>query len=114
MGRATAYKRLKAATLLESVLAMGLVAAALSFAIGMHARILGADHSTDRLQAWALSERIIAARMSGSEGEVPLVHGMDMEVTEMRVAPGMVHIHIVFARNGRAVLSRNSIIPEPS
>ncbi len=114
MGRTTAHQRLKAATLLESVLAMGLVAAAMSFAIGMHARILGADRSADRMQAWAVSERMIAERMNGADGDTPVVNGLEVEVEETGVAPGILRIDITCSRNGRQVLSRSCIIAEPS
>ena len=54
--------RIKAATLLESVLALALLAGALSFGVYMHFRVMSSARSGDRCEAWSMSERVADGR----------------------------------------------------
>jgi hypothetical protein len=109
--------RLKAATLLESVLAMGMMAAALSFAVGLHFRVLSSDRSADRLQAWTLTEQVFAQRATmaiapsiASEAADPN-GSLRTEVQERTVAPGLVEVTITCSRGERTILERRGILP---
>ncbi len=48
--------RLKAATLLESVVALSLLASIVSFAVLMQSRVIAAHTSEDKVHAWMYSE----------------------------------------------------------
>ena len=108
--------RLIAATLLESVLAMGLMATALSFAVGLHFRILASDKASDLMQAWSMTERVIAQYETGaapfgssaSEANDPRY---ELTVSEKAYAPGSIELTITCTRHQRRVLQRQCIIP---
>jgi type II secretory pathway pseudopilin PulG len=82
--------KLKAATLLESVIAIGMVSAALSFGIAMAFSVIRADTSAEELEAWAGTELRLEQRLSGDvsipgssqntfickEGETPYSSGI--------------------------------------
>jgi|GEM_PF-1980339 len=103
--------RLKAATLLESVLAMSLMAGALSFAVGLYSRILASDHAADRMRAWALTEVVLAGRLQNGGIDVPRSTRFEIKVSGTPIAPGVTELTITCTRGGRALLERKCIIP---
>jgi hypothetical protein len=103
--------RLKAATLLESVLAMGLMAGALSFAVGMYSRTLAADRSSDRLLAWAITEAVIATRDQVDQPAPPAPPHIAVDIQEQVIAPGLVQLTIRCSRGERTLLTRSVIQP---
>lgn len=108
-------KKLKAATLLESVIAMSMMAAALSFAVGLHFRILHSDQGADKVQAWALTEELLAHRSTGSwveqiERNEDFKH-FEIQINEEVHSPGLIDISIVIHKGKALLLERRCIIP---
>lgn len=102
--------KLKAATLLESVLAMALIATVLSFAVGLHAHILSSDKAADRLQAWALTEEILAQRERGAPYGMIKCAGISVVTAETVYAPGMVELMMVCSKDEKIFLERRCIL----
>ncbi|MBK6881993.1 MAG: hypothetical protein IPH05_03415 [Flavobacteriales bacterium] len=111
--RTPTTQRLVAATLMESVLALGLMATALSFAVGLHFRLLTSDHSADRLQAWALTEEVIAAREQPSSLVTPGTGSLSLAVSERPYALGLSELTISCTKGDRSILVRRCIVPAP-
>ena len=105
------HSRIRASSLLESVLALALLAGALSFSVGLHFRVLTADRSSDRLQAWSLSESLAAAPLSDGREATLQVDGMIGERVLSPYAPGLYEAHIRVQRNGHDILDRRLMIP---
>lgn len=103
--------RLKAATLLESVLAIGLMAAALAFGTAMYGRVLGADHAMERLRAWALTEEILTARSQALPDQPWDTHRFNVSLSETPIGQGLVLVTIRCARGDRELLQRSTIQP---
>ncbi len=106
--------RLKAATLLESILAMGLMAASLAFAVGLHSRILLSDHAPERIQAWALTEEVLERQraragtvMEGTSQQGPFT----VVVTEKPYASGLSRLSIACSLGTHRILERQCLIP---
>jgi hypothetical protein len=98
---------------MESVLALGLMATALSFAVGLHFRLLTSDHSADRLQAWALTEEVIAAREQPSSLVTPGTGSLSLAVSERPYALGLSELTISCTKGDRSILVRRCIVPAP-
>jgi hypothetical protein len=96
---------------LESVLALGLMAAVLSFAVGLHFRLLSSDHSGDRLQAWALTEEILVSRENDIATGARELGKFHIVVGEEPYAPGIVQVVISCSRGERTVLTRRCLLP---
>lgn len=108
--------KLTAATLLESVLAMGLMATALSFAVGLHFRILASDKAADLMQAWSMTESVIAQYEAGSDtwrsaGSDATSARFELTISEKAYAIGLTEISIICERHQRQILQRQCIIP---
>ena len=117
MGTKQSTKRgkLSGATLLESVLALGLMATALSFAVGLHFRIAASDRAMELLQAWSFTEVEVATHQVwgyglGTNDEADRTPFL-IERTERAVGPGLVELTIRCVRRERVVLTRRCILP---
>lgn len=104
---------LQAATLLESVLAMGLLAAVMSLAVLMHARTLASGRAYARMQAWSASEAALAAIAEGAPldrtWEAP--PGMTLTAEDAVIAPGVRTVHLTCTNGAGTVLDRRIILP---
>jgi hypothetical protein len=108
--------RLMAATLLESVLALGLMAMALSFAVGLHARLHSADRGKDLLYAWALTEQEMARQealgpVKHDNRRTELEEGFVLAVQADRIGPRLQRVTYSVVRYDRTVLQRRFVTP---
>ena len=107
--------RLKAATLLESVLAMGLLAAIMSLAVLMHARTLTSARAGMRMQAWSATEAALVAVAEGASldrtWEAP--PGMALAVEGTAIVPGLRSLRLVCTNGNGVLLERRVILPAP-
>lgn len=106
--------RLRAGSLLESVLALTLIAGALSAAVALHAQVLGSDRALERISAWSAVQGALAEPWptAGSTSVEP-VPGWPVEGTVTLVGPGLVRIDLVCLRHGKPVLHHSVIRPVP-
>lgn len=108
-------RRLKAATLLESVLAMGLLAAVMSLAVLMHARTLATSRGQVRLRAWAATETALVGIAHG----VPVDHawpappGLTLKAEGTVIAPGLRSVRLSCSGATGVLLERHVILPIP-
>lgn len=106
--------RLKAGSILESVLALSLLAGALASGVWIHARTLSTDRSQAMVQAWGVTECLLADPASYTPSSDPVV--MDgMEVTVQRETIGGHTVRLTFTcrRSGQVVLERRTIRTVP-
>jgi hypothetical protein len=107
-------KRLPGGSLLESVLALCLIAGALSAAVALHSQMLGSDRAMDRLGAWSAMQAVLKEPIVG-----PGVHHfeqVDEWSVERRVsviARQTVRVDMTCTRNGRVALEHSIIRPIP-
>lgn len=101
--------RLPAATLLESVLALGLLASAMAFAMALYFQLMTTDRSADRLQAWMLTELVLA----DPAHTLPAASaGLVLGVSERSYAPGLIELTITCTKAGKPILIRRCIQPD--
>lgn len=117
MGTITTFRTFKVSgsSLLEGVLALTLIGTVLSFAMWMHLRILATESSTDRIQAWAISEEMLWRVERNDPAMTPSEHfeGMEASVERQLHSEGTLLVTVTCSRAGRTILVRRSIIAEP-
>jgi hypothetical protein len=113
MRRSCAY-RLRAGSLLESVLALTLIAGALSAAVALHAQVLGSDRALERISAWSAIQGALAGPWpAAGRSSVEPMPGWPVEGTVTLIGPGLVRLDLVCTRHGRPVLDHSVIRPVP-
>ena len=107
--------RIKAATLLESVLALALLAGALSFGVYMHFRVMSSARSGDRCEAWSMSERVAEEVMrTGSFSGTPSDReGWQIDVTHRANTDSLEQWTITCTKGNRVLLIRELLAPTP-
>ncbi|HEY0976983.1 MAG TPA: hypothetical protein VGE21_05890 [Flavobacteriales bacterium] len=103
--------RLKAASLLESVLALGLLAGVLSMAACMQFHLLDGDRSGVRLKAWALVEQELARSVPSAP---PAADGAwEVRTAVEQMGRGYRKVLFICEKEGEVVLERTVILPAP-
>lgn len=113
--RSTLNRRVPAATLLESVLALALLAGALSFGVYLHFRIQATDHLADKLQAWSLSEQLLRTGIAPPASTEATVSSGALQATLRRepLTAACDRITITCTKGERQVLERHLIRVRP-
>ena len=108
-------RRVKAATLLESVLALALLAGALSFGVYMHFRVMSSARSGDRCEAWSMSERVAeeVMRTGTFSGTPSAKEGWRIEVAHRTNAAALEQWTITCIKGTRVLLVRELLAPTP-
>jgi hypothetical protein len=106
--------RLRAGSLLESVLALTLIAGALGAAVALHAQVLGSDKALERISAWSAVQSALEEPWPATGGhKVEPVAGWPVEGTVTAIGPGLVRIDLVCTRHRKPVLHHSVIRPVP-
>lgn len=100
--------RLKAGSLVESLLALTLLAGALSSGVWIHARVLTSDKALERVQAWQCTETLLEGPDALLKDEIE-VDGFRIRVDRTTVAPDVERIQLVCSFGGREVLTRRTL-----
>lgn len=106
--------RLAASSLLESVLALGLLAAAMSIAVLLHFETITSDHAPARLEAWSMTEEAVSGLEStGKAGTFVASDGMHLTIKTSMLGRGCERAHLTCWQGETIVLERNVIIVLP-
>lgn len=103
-----------ASSLLESVLALGLLAAAMSIAVLIHFQTVLSDHASVRLEAWFLTEEAIIEIEATGKADVAMA-SPDMRLTMKMIVlgEGQESVHFVCLKGEEVILERDVIIALP-
>lgn len=106
---------LRGSTLLESVLAMGLLAGVMSLAVLMHARTLTTFKGYARMQAWSATDAALAGIADGLplDRTWPAPPGTILTVEGTTIAPGLRRIHLSCKGGTGIILERQVLLPAP-
>jgi hypothetical protein len=107
--------RVKAATLLESVLALALLAGALSFGVYMHFRVMSSARSGDRCEAWSMSEQVAeeVMRTGAFSGTPSDKEGWRIDVAQRANTASLEQWTITCTKGTRVLLVRELLAPTP-
>ncbi|HMQ77086.1 MAG TPA: hypothetical protein PKE21_13575 [Flavobacteriales bacterium] len=105
--------RLPASSLLEAVIALGLLAAVLSTALAVQFRVREADRAWVRLVAWDLSEELIAHWEPQGHRNIPARSGLHVDHVSVPVDGHHHLLHIRISHGDTEVLLREVIIDRP-
>jgi hypothetical protein len=105
----------KAATLLESALALALLAGALSFGVYMHFRVMSSARSGDRCEAWSMSERVAEEvhRTGAFSGTSSAKEGWRIDVAHRANSAALEQWTITCTKGTRVLLVRELLVPSP-
>ncbi|MBK9274179.1 MAG: hypothetical protein IPM49_06535 [Flavobacteriales bacterium] len=105
--------RLPASSLLEAVIALGLLAAVLSTALAVQFRVREADRAWVRLVAWDLSEELVAQWRPQGTWSPPARSGLRVDHVSVPVDSHHHLIRIRVSHGDTEVLLREVIIEDP-
>lgn len=108
-------RRIKAATLLESVLALALLAGALSFGVYMHFLVMSSARSGDRCEAWSMSERVAeeVMRIGTFTGTPSAKEGWRIDVAHHANTAALEQWTITCTKGNKVLLVRELLAPSP-
>lgn len=106
--------RLKAATLLESVLALALLAGASSIAMVIYQRTLATSRAFQRAAAWSATERVLDDLVHYPAGTTEeLGGGLELTVDVVPAGKGLQAMTFTCAEGDRTILERRVLLPAP-
>jgi hypothetical protein len=103
-----------ASSLLESVLALGLLAGAMSIAVLVHSETLMSDHATAHLQAWSMTEEAINRLETTGKAESAVTSdNMSLTMEVSMLDRGCEHVRLTCLEGSHVILERDVILEVP-
>jgi hypothetical protein len=107
-------RRLRAGSLLESVLALTVIAGAMSAAVALHTQVITSDKAMDRLCAWSAIQGALGEPWNGpGTTTIEVVPGWPVERTVTPTGPELVRMDLICSDHGRVILQHSVILPFP-